>query len=138
MLWEEALLLASAPDSKLIGPVALPRELASLPFISTPRHIVRRELEEAQLCAHGIDTRNVILEFGHPESQKHAVKRDLGLCFFLESAIRADVKRGELRVVQTPGLQMSVPLFLVHRRDKVLSPFQKALMEHIMASRPAA
>ncbi|CAD6544943.1 HTH-type transcriptional activator CmpR [Paraburkholderia hiiakae] len=134
MLWEEALLLASAPHSKLTGAVAQPRELAALPFISAPRHIVRRELEEAQLREHGIDTRNVILEFGHPESQKHAVKRDLGLCFFLESAIRADVERGDLRVVQTPGLEMSVPLFLIHRRDKVLSPFQRALMEHIRAS----
>ncbi len=135
-LWEEALLLASAPDSKLIGAVALPRQLAGLPFVSAPRRIVRRELEDAQLRAHGIDTRNVVLEFGHPESQKHAVKRDLALCFFLESAIRADIERGELSVVRTPGLDMSVPLFLIHRRDKVLSQFQKALMDHIMASRP--
>ncbi|RZF25786.1 LysR family transcriptional regulator [Paraburkholderia sp. UYCP14C] len=137
-LWEEALLLASAPDSKLVGAVALPRELAALPFISAPRRIVRRELEDEQLRAHGIDTRNVVLEFGHPESQKHAVKRDLALCFFLESAIRTDVERGELSVVRTPGLEMSVPLFLVHRRDKVLSQFQKALMDHIIASRQAS
>lgn len=136
-LWEEALLLASAPDSKLIGTVAQPGDLAALPFITAPLHLVRRELEEAQLRAHGVDVRNVILEFGHPESQKHAVKRDLGLCFFLESSIRADVGRGELRVVETPELEMSIPVFLVHRRDKVFSPFQAALMEHIIAAPPA-
>lgn len=134
-LWDEALMLASAPDSKLIGAVAQIRDLTALPFITAPRHLVRRELEEAQLRAHGIDVRNVILEFGHPESQKHAVRRDLGLCFFLESSIRADVGRGELRVIETPGLQMSIPLFLVHRRDKVFSPFQRALMEHVLAAR---
>jgi LysR family transcriptional regulator, low CO2-responsive transcriptional regulator len=136
MLWEEALLLASAPDSKLTGATVQTEQLRLLPFISAPRQLVRRELEDAQLRAHGIDARNVILEFGHAESQKHAVKRDLGVCFFLESSIRADLGRSELRVVQTPGLQMSIPLYLVHRRDKVLSPFQRALMEHIMASNP--
>jgi LysR family transcriptional regulator, low CO2-responsive transcriptional regulator len=138
MLWEEALLLASAPDSKLIGASAETEQLRQLPFISAPRQLVRRELEDAQLRAYGIDARNVILEFGHAESQKHAVKRDLGVCFFLESSIRADLRRDELRVIQTPGLQMSIPLYLIHRRDKVLSPFQRALMEHIMASKPTA
>jgi len=135
-LWEEALLLASARDSKLVGTSAQPHELMSLPFITAPRQLVRRELEDAQLRACGIDQRNVILEFGHPESQKVPVKRDLGLCFFLESSIRQDVARGELRIVETPGIVMSIPLFLVRRKDKVLSPFQLALMEHIMASRP--
>jgi DNA-binding transcriptional LysR family regulator len=110
-------------------------DLKTLPFISAPQNIVRRELEDAQLRAFGIDTRNVILEFGHAEAQKMLVKQDLGLSFFLESSIRADVKRGELRIVHTPGIAMSLPLFLVHRKDKAFSAFQAALMQHVLSLR---
>jgi DNA-binding transcriptional LysR family regulator len=133
-LWDEPLLLASAPNSKLIGDVARPDELTDLPFVSGPRYLVWRELVENQLLGYGVETPNVILEFGHAESQKYPVKRDLGLCFFLETSIQADVVRGELRVVETPGMRMVVPLYLAFRREKAFSPFQTSLIEHIKAS----
>ncbi|MFM0283828.1 LysR family transcriptional regulator [Paraburkholderia sediminicola] len=133
-LWRERLLLASAPHSRLVGASVKAAELTRLPFISAPQNVVRRELEDAQLRTFGINQRNVILEFGHPESQKHLVKQDLGLSFFLESSIRDDVSRGDLRIVRTPGVEMSIPLFLVHRKDKIFSPFQSALMEYILSS----
>jgi len=137
-LWDEPLLLASAPKSALIGDVARPEDLTGLPFISGPRYLVWRELVETQLRGHGVETRNVILEFGHAESQKYAVKGDLGLCFFLETSIRADLARGELRVVEIPGMQMVVPLYLAYRGEKKFSPFQTSLIEHIKTSEPFA
>jgi LysR family transcriptional regulator, low CO2-responsive transcriptional regulator len=133
-LWDEPLLLASAPNSKLIGEVARPEDLKGLPFISGPRYLVWRELVEAQLRSYGVETPNVILEFGHAESQKHSVRSDLGLCYFLETSIRAELARGELRVVNTPGMQMVVPLYLAYRREKEFSPFQTSLIDHIRSS----
>lgn len=138
-LWEERLLLACAAHSQLVGSSVAPQELALLPFISAPSNLIRRELEDRLLNARGIEQRNVILEFGHAESQKRAVKQDLGLCFFLESSIRDDVDRGDLRIVATPALQkMTIPLFLVHRQDKKFSAFQAALMNHIMSAQPTS
>ncbi|QBR04127.1 LysR family transcriptional regulator [Paraburkholderia pallida] len=134
-LFDEKLLLVSAPRSKLVGASVKADDLKTLPFISAPQNLVRRELEDAQLRACGIDTRNVILEFGHAEAQKLLVKQDLGLSFFLESSIRADVERGELRIVRTPGIAMSLPIFLVHRKDKAFSPFQATLMQQVLSLR---
>lgn len=133
-LWDEPLLLASAPSSTLIGEVARPEELTGLPFVSSPRYLVWRELVETQLRSYGVETPNVILEFGHAESQKYPVKSDLALGFFLETSIRADVARGELRVVETPGMRMVVPLYLAYRREKEFSPFQTSLIDHIKTS----
>lgn len=133
-LWDEPLLLASAPDSKLVGPVAKPADLTDLPFVSGPRYLVWRELVENELRGFGVETPNVILEFGHAESQKYPVKSDLCVGFFLETSIRADLARGELRVVETPGMQIVVPLYLAYRREKEFSPFQSSLIAHIKSS----
>lgn len=135
-LWEEPLLLACAPQSRWVGAQAEPVDLRDVPFISTSRTLVMRELEEREMRANGITSRRVILELGHPEAQKVAVKRDLGVCFFLESSIRDDVRRQELRIVSTPKLSMSISLFFVHRAGKEFSGFQNDLARYIRDSKP--
>lgn len=133
-LREDPLLLVSAPNSSLIGDSADATVIAEVPFISAPTNLVRRELEDNALRKHNITDRHVVLEFGHPEALKRAVRQDLGVCFMIESSAKEDIERGDLRVVQTPGLKLAMPLFLVHRQDKELSPFQTALMEYLLAT----
>lgn len=134
-LWNESLVLLSAPGSRWVGDSADREALAMVPFVSTPSAVMR-QLEEGQISANGIASREIVMELGHPEAQKEAVRRDLGVGLFLASSVRADVQCGALRQVQTPGLSFNIPLYLVWREEKELSPYQQALKAHIEAARP--
>ncbi len=136
-LWNEPLLLACSPRSRWVGDSVDREQLSQLPFIST-YSAVMQQLEEGQVRANGVAARRIVMELGHPEAQKEAVRRDIGVCFFLTSSVEADLARGDLRQVKTPGVALSIPLYLVRRKDKELSSFQQALKDHIAASRPAA
>ncbi len=135
-LWDEPLLLVSAPASRWVGEAADRDTLSKIPFIGTFSAIMQ-QLEEGQVRANGIAPRQIIMEQGHPEAQKAAVRCDLGVAFFLQSAVRAEIDRGDLRSVATPGLKLGIPLYLVCRVDKELSSYQRSLMAFIRSARPA-
>ena len=135
-LWDEDLLLVSAPDSKWVGDQVERDQVSRLPFISTANSTVMQQLEEGQLRANGIPSRRIILNLGHPEAQKEAVRRDVGVCFFSKTAVERELARGELRLVRTPGLMLTLPLYLASREGKELSEFQSALKHHIETARP--
>ena len=135
-LWDEDLLLVTAPDSRWVGDEARREDISRLPFISTANSTVMQQLEEGQLRANGIPSRRIVLNLGHPEAQKEAVRRDLGVCFFSKTAVERDLARGELRCVRTPGLALTLPLYLASREDKEFSAFQLALKRHIEEARP--
>lgn len=133
-LWTEQLILIAAADSPLVGDAASPEEISKLPFISSPRNQVRREIEEDALRMHGILSRKVVLEFGHPEAMKQAVRCHAGVAFVMETSVRDELKRGLVRHIATPGLDLPVPVFLVHRRGKSFSDFQERLMDFVRSA----
>jgi DNA-binding transcriptional LysR family regulator len=132
-LWTEQLVLVAACDDKSVGDTATPHEIEALPFVSSPRNQVRREAEEDGLRAHGVVNRRILLEFGHPEAIKQAVRSGAGVAFVMETSVRDELERGLLRRVATPGIDLFVPVFLVHRRDKGFSEFQMRLMDFVRA-----
>jgi DNA-binding transcriptional LysR family regulator len=136
-LWDEPLLLIADGDSKLVGKHATVDDLMLLPFISTPKNLIRRAFEDDQLRAHGVLRQNVILELGHPEPMKRAVKADLGVSFLLETCVEEELDSGALRIVDTGDIRLSIPLYLAYRKRKDFSPLQRALMQFIRDARPA-
>lgn len=72
------------------------------------------------------------MELGHPEAMKHVVRENLGVSFMFASAVRAEVERRELVVLDRPDLSMKVPIYLVHRDDKRFSAFQAELVQFIL------
>ncbi|NKC23259.1 LysR family transcriptional regulator [Ochrobactrum oryzae] len=92
-LWTERLVLVAAAGSTLAGEAVSPEEIAALPFVSSPRNQVRRELEEDALRAHGIVGRRVVLELGHPEAMKQAVRAHAGVAFVMETSVRDECER---------------------------------------------
>jgi DNA-binding transcriptional LysR family regulator len=135
-LWNEPLLLVSAAGSRWVQGAVDRDWLSHVPFISTSSAVMQ-QLEEGLLRANGVASRKVVVELGHPEAQKEAVRRDMGVCFFLQSSVARDLERGDLRLVDTPNLHLGIPLYIVSRKDKELSPFQLALCEHIRAAHPS-
>jgi LysR family transcriptional regulator, low CO2-responsive transcriptional regulator len=136
LLWDERLLLVSAPKSKFVGDTVSPEQLTDLPFTTAPEGIVWRQVEDEILRAHGIYRRNLRIDFGHPEALKRLVRSDVCLGFTLETSVREEIDRGELRIVEIPGIDLRIPIHLVHRAKKVFSPLQSQLMDHIRDSRP--
>ena len=136
LLWDERLLLVSAPKSKFVGDLATPEQLADVPFTTAPEGIVWRQVEDEILRAHGIHRRNVRIDFGHPEALKRLVRSDVCLGFTLETSVREEIDRGDLRIVEIPGIDLRIPIHLVHRANKIFSPLQSQLVEHIRNARP--
>jgi len=119
--------------------------IAGLPFVSAQAGMPRREIEESLLEHYGIRRRSIVLEFGHAESLKQAVRAGAGYSFVFRSSVRDELKAGLLREVETPGMSLKVPLFLVRRPNKKLSSFQQTLLDFLvdeitaqMEGRPAS
>jgi DNA-binding transcriptional LysR family regulator len=131
LLRDERLLMVGAPDDDRAGDTATPGDVAQLPFIASPRSILRRSLEDEMLYSCGVLTRNIIMELGHPEAIKRVVRRKAGFAFSEESAVHDEIARGELRMVATPEIDLRLPLYMAYRRGKSLSEMQVRLMDFL-------
>ena len=136
-LWDEPLLLMSAPDSRWVGDTVDRHQMSRLPFISTSNSTVMYQLEEGQLRANGVTSRRTVLYLGHPEAQKEAVRRDVGVCFFTRSAVQENLQRGDMRWVKALDCHLSLPVYMVYREDKDFSQFQLSLRTFLESARPA-
>lgn len=109
-----------------------PAMIADLPFVSAQVGMPRYEIEEALLEKYGIRRKHIVLEFGHAESLKQAVRAGAGYSFVFRSSLRDELQTGALRQVETPGMRLMVPVYLVRRPGKKLSSYQQALMDFLV------
>ena len=135
-LWYERLLLVTRRDDASIGDTASEEALRVLPFVAAPEGLVRRDLEDEALFTQGIVHRRIVMQLGHPEAIKRAVRSGAGLTFIEETAVRDEIERGDLRVVATPGIEIRLPLFLAYRRGKSLSVMQRDLIRFLRLAKP--
>lgn len=127
---QEPLILigAARPDT----PQTLsPAQLETLPFVAAQAGTPRRAIEDHALMAAGIGTRRIALELGHAEAIKQAVRAGAGVAFVFLSSVQDDLATGTLAHIDTPGMALSVPIYLVRRRGRPLSPFHAALADHL-------
>jgi len=133
-LGEDEVVVVAAPDASDVGEMITVQELAELPFIETPSGMIRRSWIDHQLGALGIRERRVVMELGHPEAMKWAVKAGLGVSLLFRSAVDADLKRGDLREVGVADVRFAIPVFLAHRRGKLFSSLHMDLIGVIRTS----
>lgn len=122
------MVLITDPDCELPSVIAVD-ELATLPFVEGPS----RQRLDRQLARHGIRERNVAMELRHPEAVKAVVAGGLGVALLPRSAVRSELKRGELRELEIDGLRLGLPVYLAQRSDKELSQAQRDLIDEIRA-----
>lgn len=108
-----------------------PADLAALPFVTAQRQSARRMIEDSALLEHGVVRKDIVLEFGHAEAIKRAVRCDIGVAFSFRCSIEDELEMGTLRVVPVEDLHIEIPICLTRRRDKYLSPFQSALYDYL-------
>jgi DNA-binding transcriptional LysR family regulator len=128
VLWEERVLMIAAPSDNRIGNSATPAQVSQLPFVTSPSSLLRRTLEDEILYSHGVVNRNIVLELGHPEAIKRAVRQRCGFAFVEETALREELSGGTLRIVETPKIEITMPIYMAWRRGKSLSEMQIRLM----------
>jgi DNA-binding transcriptional LysR family regulator len=127
---EEFVLVAGSDGEPAEDTVSL-EELVDLPFVCPPAGTLRRRMEDRQFWKIGISSRKSVIELGHPEAMKTAAQQGLGVAMLLLSAVRDDLERGTLRHIKIEGHVLSVPLLLLMRHDKHLSPVQQKLYDAV-------
>lgn len=130
-LWDDRLVLVGSPDQVATMRSASPKLIASLPFVTSPRAVLRRTLEDQQLYSAGILSREIVMELGHPEAVKQALKQGIGFSFMEEASVAADIARGELAIIPTPRLTLRLPIHLAWRKDAALTQMHVRLMDFI-------
>jgi DNA-binding transcriptional LysR family regulator len=135
LVWEalgnEDLILAAAPQSELDDTIDA-KVISSLAFVTPPHDLARERIVTRHLMTNGIRRGPVVMEFGHPEAIKRAVREGLGVAFLFRSSVEDALANDELREIRVTGMPpLVVPVFLVYRENKNFSPMQLALLEAI-------
>ncbi len=115
-------------------------ELSSLPFIEAQRGSLRRQFTDHLVGEVGLAHRRVIMELGHPEAMKRVVSAGLGVSWLFRDSVRHEIERGELREIKVSGVELSGPVYLIRRKDRVLSPIHEELVSELRSfmAQPAA
>jgi DNA-binding transcriptional LysR family regulator len=135
-LGEDRIVLVAAPDGEPSASTISAGELSRLTFIEVPGGIVRRSVVERQLRRLGVKDRNVVLELGHPEAMKRAVREGVGVAMLFRSAVHEELEHGILREIAVDGLDVVFPIYVVYRKGKSFSPLHRELLDHIRAALP--
>jgi LysR family transcriptional regulator, low CO2-responsive transcriptional regulator len=106
-------------------------DLARMPFVSTPRGSRRRDIEDTELAELGITDRNVVIELGHPEAIKHAVRAGLGVALLFRASVAAELADGSLRELRIADARPRLPVFAVRRADRRPSALHRTLIAAI-------
>ena len=132
LIGAEEFVLVTGRDSGPPGPTVSAKELDEISFVEAQEGSQRRRHADAALAKAGITSRDVAIEFGHPEAMKRAVMSGLGVSLMYRSSVAAELESGALREIQIAGSErLDVPVFLVHRKDKLFSAAQLDLINDI-------
>ena len=127
-LRDEQLILVSSDRSSVTERTIPPDRLRDLSFVTAQTGTPRRELEEAALRAFGVARSNIAMEFGHAEAIKQAVRAGAGVAFLFRSSVRDELALDLLHEIKTPGMALTVPVYIVRRKGKRLNSYQTRVL----------
>ncbi|MEJ3656569.1 LysR family transcriptional regulator [Actinomycetes bacterium KLBMP 9759] len=140
LVGHQDLILVGPPDPTATQKPMRIADVAALPFVSAPQSSIRRDIEDAELAKLGITDRKVVVEFGHPEAIKHAVTNGLGFALLFRASAERELEFGTLREILIDDARPRLPIYVVWRSSKRLSPMQRALItairDHATSARP--
>ncbi len=110
----------------------MPRALADATWIVREHGSATRRLFEQRLAAAGVAMRKLI-ELNSPEGIKALVRAGVGISFMSVRGIEPELRRGELKRIETRGLRLTRSLHLVRHPDKHVSPAIRAFLSRMTA-----
>jgi DNA-binding transcriptional LysR family regulator len=130
---DERLLLVAAPGHPLARQEpdgtthVTPADLAGERFLLREPGSQTRDLQEAALIGWDLDDMAKADMWG-PETIKQSVAAGLGISLISEHAIDAEVRDGRLAVLEVDPPLRSRPVVVAYRRDRLLSPAERAFL----------
>ena len=132
---DERLLLVAAPGHHLTKPgpgggaraAVTPADLSGERFLLREPGSQTRDLQEAALIGWDLDDMTKADMWG-PETIKQSVAAGLGISLISEHAIDAEVRDGRLVVLEVEPALRSRPVVVAYRRDRLLSPAERAFL----------
>lgn len=76
-----------------------------------------------------IDDVNIVMEMGHPEAVKRAVESGVGLACLSTLTVCREVENGWLKSLKVEGVDMSRQLWVIHRKDKVMTEAMQEFLD---------
>ncbi|MFW0858695.1 MAG: selenium metabolism-associated LysR family transcriptional regulator [Dehalococcoidia bacterium] len=135
-LSDKLVLIVPAQNRWFTGGVARLDELKRAPFVmreagSGTRSTLMQKLKKADLS---LDDLNITMTLGSTTAVKRAVESGAGVSIVSERAVQHEVKLGLIEVMDIEGLELTRDFFIVHRKQKVLSPAAQALFQFLEES----
>lgn len=127
----DRLVVIAPPEGWFSGDHLPLEELRKVPFVMRENGSGTRTVMERKLREKGIENLNVVMTLGSTEAVKRAVQSGAGVSIVSERAIRNEVQLGLLRRMEIEGVDLGRDFFIVHRKQKVLSPAAGALLEFL-------
>ena len=132
LLGHEQLVLVAAPNSAYAAEdEVLADELAEMAFVSSPRDQMRQRLVDRFFREMGLGGPDLVLEFGHAEAMKGALRAGVGVGYLFRSSVAEALELGHLREIRVTGHEFSAPILLLHRKRRELSRVQMDLIAAI-------
>lgn len=110
-------------------------ELSGQTFILRERGSGTRMVMTQTLAEHGVEVDKLDLsaEMGSTEAVRQGVKAGLGVSMLSSLAVAEDIRLGTLVPVALAGVTIERPFYLVHRKNRQLSPLGQAFLAYLEA-----
>lgn len=80
---------------------------------------------------YGITRSNIVMEVGHPEGTKQAVRAGLGLGINFRFVVQEELELGILKEVVLDDLKLCGDIYLAYRPHKYILPVERELINFI-------
>jgi DNA-binding transcriptional LysR family regulator len=128
------LVIIAPADHPLAGRRGIPlAQLADESFLMRERGSGTRMSMEKTFKERGLPWR-VSMEISSNETIKQAVMAGLGVAFLSEHTVGLELRAGRLAVLDVEGLPIMRDWFVIHLKDKRLTPVGTALKEFLLAN----
>ena len=134
-LGDELILVANPNTAKNFSGLIELKDLKKLPFIIREKGSGTRQAMQKALQKKGLerlDKLNLIAEMGSAEAIRQALKSDLGVAIVSDLSVLEDLENGKLVKITLADEPIRRHFYLIHNRDRRLSPLAEALSQFIL------
>ncbi|GAB2556579.1 LysR family transcriptional regulator [Gracilibacillus alcaliphilus] len=126
---KDDLVIVMHPDHPLTKKQTLtPSDLSGQPLVHHESESVSRKLFDQWANQHGVSLK-IKMETSGSEAMKEAVKHEMGYGILSENIISREVRSGELCMQPIPEWKYKRQIFLIRRKDKLVSPAMQLFLD---------
>jgi DNA-binding transcriptional LysR family regulator len=130
-LWDDTLAAIFSPQNALAGLKHLtPFDLHAQGLIMREQGSGTRRLIEQAFAKFGVEL-SPAMEFAGTEGVKQAVIANLGVSIVSKSSVSYEEQAGVLVVMDIPELELRRQFYLVHHKDKTITPLAENFIFHL-------